>query len=425
MNYEIKELESGIKLGYHQMKERDSISLGIWIKAGSRYEKDKIAGMSHFIEHLAFRGTENYTATEIRESVEGVGGRLNAFTGHEYTCYLVKIRPKFLELVFKVLSDIVLRPNLTFQDIEKERKIIMEEIKMYFDIPMKRVHELLDELLWKGHDLGRMVIGNMETVGGITEKEIRNYKDYYYNVDNLSVVACGAVEGSKLIDLINKYFPGTPSGKRYQFAAFKENQTAPRVNFLDKKTNQTHLALGSKGSSRDDSKRLFLSILNIILGANMSSRLFKEVREERGLAYEIGSRIIRHTDTGAFVIHAGMEEKNLKKVVKIILSEFRKIIKSPPLKSEMGRAKEYFKGQLMLTLEKTMDNMLWFGEHVVTDSKICDPYNLIRKVDHVKAEEISELAKNMFFSSNLSLSVIGDGVEDKEESLFKMLKDFN
>lgn len=424
MDYKIDKLDTQTKVGYHYMEGRESVSLGIWIRAGSRYEKEGIAGISHFLEHLVFRGTQNYTATEIRKSIEGVGGVVNAFTAQEFTCYVVKMRPKFLESAFRVLSDIILHPNLNSYDIEKERKIIVEEIKMYFDIPMKRVREVLDSLLWKNHELGRMVIGNIETVNAISKEEIRNYIQYYYNVDNLTVVACGAVKESKLIHLINKYFPDTPSGKKYQFTPFKEIQSVPRVNFINQDTNQTHLAMGSKALSRDDSRRVVLSILNIILGANMSSRLFNEIREERGLAYQIGSRVIRHTGTGAFVIHAGIKEDNLKKVMEIILDKLREIIENPPSKDELNRAKEYYKGHLMLTLEKTMDNMLWFGEHLVTDSNICHPEYLIHQTDEIEAEEVSQLAKDIFFSNNFSLSVVGDKIEGREKDVFKMLKSF-
>jgi len=422
MKYVKKKLGNGIYIACNYMPGMESVTLGVWLKTGSRYEDDRISGISHYLEHLLFRGSKNFTATQIRQSIEGVGGTINAFTGQEYTCYFVKIRKKFLDPALKILADMILYPKLSIQDIERERKIIIEEIKMQLDIPMGYVHEVLDSLLWKGHPLGRMICGDIRTVSRISKQDIEKYKDFFYTVNNLVIVACGAVKSGELINLINKYFPDTPSGEECQFTRVNIKQTAPQVKFQEKDTQQTHFAIGCRALCRDHPKNTTLSILNIIMGANMSSRLFDEVREKRGLAYEIGSQIIRFTDTGAFVIYSGIEHRNLLEVIKIIFDQLNRIKERIPTIDEVRRAKEYYKGQLLLALEKTMENMIWLGEYTVTNSKITSPKELIESVNKVTPDMVSKLVDEILTFDNLNLSIIGPDLSKKYDSLNRILE---
>lgn len=426
MNYKIKELSNNIKLAYNKMEARESVVIGVWVKTGSRYETEDISGISHFLEHLVFKGTKNYTDSQIKQYIEGSGGALNAFTGEEFTCYYIKVREKHIELAFKILSDMVIHPNLTKEDIDFERKVILEEIKMYMDVPMRHVHNILDSLIWQGHSLGRMISGTFETVKGITRQNILDYKRQYYSCSNMAVVVCGTFDSDSLITLINKYFSDTPSGKKYQLEGFNTNQNVPQIKILDKPTQQTHFALGCRALYRDHPLHAVLSLLSVIMGGNMSSRLFDQIREKKGLAYDIGSRVIKHTDSGALVIYAGIEHKNMLEVLKIIISEFKNIIKTPPSEEELSRAREYYKGQLLLMLENTSENMAWFGEQVITDSSLISPEDMIKAADNVSSRQISDLAGEIIKYGNINFAAIGNkisGFKNQIKDIFKQLKD--
>jgi len=423
MKYTVEKLKNNMYLAYNPIQGMESVALGIWVRTGSRYEEYNISGVSHYLEHLVFRGSGNFTANQIRESIEGVGGMLNAFTSQEYTCYFVRMRKKFLDTAFSILSDIVLLPNLALDDVEKERKIITEEIKMYLDIPMGYVHDMLDSLLWPNHPLGRMISGTAESVGAISVKDIKNYKQKHYIADNMAVVICGALDdSSKIKDLMGKYFSKANSGCATSFLESRIKQTKPQIKFYEKSTQQTHFALGARALYRDHPESATLSILNIIMGANMSSRLFDEVREKKGLAYEIGSRIMRYNDTGAFVVYAGIEHKNLLKAMNVISKELNRIKSEPPSEDEVNRAREYYKGQLLLGLEKTMDNMLWFGERLMTNSKIKNPKQLLEKAEEVTPDKVSKLANDILKLDNLNLSVIGPDLSKKHKELINILE---
>ncbi|MCM8779108.1 MAG: insulinase family protein [Candidatus Omnitrophica bacterium] len=413
MSYKKVELDNGLKIACLRMPNRESVSLGIWINAGGRYETEKLSGVSHFLEHLVFRGTKRRSARKIKEAIEGVGGMLNAFTAEEFTCYFVKIPAGYLELSLDVLSDIVLNARLDGEDLEKERKIILEEIKMYLDLPMHYVHELLNQLLWPKHPLGRFLCGTVESVSRIQREEIVAYRDSFYQPQHINVIACGAIDREKLVSLAKKYFSSLRRGERLSFNKVEIKQTKVQTNFMEKDTEQTHISLGVHGLSREHKDRYALALLHIILGANMSSRLFEEVREKRGLAYEIGTHLKKFQDTGAFIINAGVEHKKVIEAIKVIIEELRKIKKNPVKKSEFRRAKEYFTGQFLLSLEETMDHMLWLGENVTMLDKIYLPQEILDELNKTKIEDIQLLANSLFKTSDLNLALIGP-ISDKE-----------
>lgn len=412
--YKKVELDNGLKVACLPMREMKSVSLGIWINAGGRYEEENLSGVSHFLEHLVFRGTKKRTARQIKEAIEGVGGTLNAFTGEEFTCYFVKIPKEYLELSLDVLSDIVLNARLDVEDMEKERTVILEEIKMYKDLPMHYVHELLCQLLWPKHPLGRFLCGTFETISKMERKDLISYRDKFYQPQHINVVACGALDGNEFIKLTKKYFSSLKKGEKTSFLKFELNQNKVQTNFLNKETEQTHICIGVHGLSRDHKDRFALTLLHIVLGANMSSRLFEEVREKRGLAYEIGTNIKRFQDTGAFIVNAGIEHKKTKEAIKVILEELVKIKKKPITKDEYKRAKEYFTGQFLLALEETMEHMFWLGENVTTLNKIYTQEEILKELNRTKIEDVQRIANAVFRNDRLNLAIIGP-ISDKDK----------
>ncbi len=406
--YKRIELDNGLKIIAHHMPHMQSLAMGIWINIGGRYESSANKGISHFLEHMLFKGSRKYSCRRIKESIEGVGGSLNGFTAEELTCYLVKIPADHASQALGVLSDMVINPALPLVEIEKEKPVILEEIKMYKDQPQNYVHDLLDELLWPGQALGEPIIGTVNSVKQVTREELSSFKKRHYTAPNIVVSAAGFLDYNKLAAQIARAFASL-NGKyeRNVFVKAKEAQKAPQIKILDKDTEQTHLALGFHGFKRDHSLRHALGLLNIILGANMSSRLFNELREKRGLAYEIGTHAKRLKDTGSFVVHAGIDNRKVPEAIRLILKELKKIKTKPVDPDEFRRAREFYTGQLKLALEDTLDHMLWIGETTTTLDKIYTLPEIIAEVEKVKREDLRTVARAIFKEVNLNLALIG------------------
>jgi len=421
MSYKKIELDNGLKIASLAMPDMASVALGIWINAGGRYETEKSSGVSHFLEHLVFRGTQKRTARQIKESIEGLGGMLNAFTAEEFTCYFVKIPAKHLELSLDVLSDMVLNARLDPQDIERERTVILEEIKMYMDLPMHYVHELLNQLLWPAHPLGMFLSGTFETVSQMNRVDIAGYRDRFYQPQNINIIACGALDPDKLVDLSRDYFSSTKKGEKTSFKKAGIQQDKVQTNFYYKQTEQTHISLGLHALAREHKDKYALTLLHIILGANMSSRLFQQVREKRGLAYEIGTYVSKFQDTGAFMVNAGVEHKKAGEAIKVIVEELGKIKEKPVNRSEFRRAKEYFTGQFLLALEDTMDHMLWLGENVAALNKTRTSQQVLRELEKTTIEDLQRLAGSLFNARDLSLALIGPLGDKEKKAIEKSL----
>lgn len=413
-------LNSGLRIISNAMPKMQSVAIGIWIKAGGRYESAKNKGISHYLEHLLFKGSKKYSCRRIKESIEGVGGSLNGFTSEELTCYLAKLPSRHLYLALDILADMVINPRLSKDDIDRERTVILEEIKMYKDLPQSYVHELLDELLWPNHPLGQSVAGYEESVNRITQDDLASYKKQYYIPPNIVVSAAGLLEHEKLAKSVQRIFPQFKEKQSVLFRGVQETQDKPQLKILAKDTEQTHLALGFHGFKRDHPLRHALGLLHIILGANMSSRLFNEVREKRGLAYEIGTQVKRFQDTGAFVVHAGIDNQKVSEAIKLIFVELEKIKKALVPDSEYKRAKEFYLGQLMLALEDTGDNMLWIGESTITLDKTHTLKEIIREVNRTHPEDVRQTAREILQQKHLNLSLIGP-LKDKETQIYNQL----
>ncbi len=418
--YKKTTLDNGLRIIGHQMPDRLSLALGIWINVGGRYESGKLKGISHFLEHLLFKGTKIYSCRKLKESIEGVGGALNGFTSEELSCYLVKIPARHLELALDVLSDMVINPSLPESEIEKEKQVILEEIKMYKDQPQSYVYELLDELLWPNQPLGAPIIGTVKSVSKITRQDLNLFKQQYYTPANIVVSAAGLLEFDKLTKNVARFFLRQKKQNINTFSKVKEEQGSPQLKVFHKDTEQTHMVLGFHAFKRGHPSRHALGILHVILGANMSSRLFNELREKRGLAYEIGTLVKRYQDTGAFMVHAGIDNRKVPKALMLILKELQKCKYEPVSTAEFRRAKEFYIGQLMLALEDTLDHMLWIGETTATLNKTYSLEDIIKEVNRIKREDVQEVARRIFRKENLNLALIGP-LKDSEEEIGKQL----
>ncbi|MBU0759656.1 MAG: insulinase family protein [Candidatus Omnitrophica bacterium] len=411
-------LKNGVSVIMNHMPHMESAAIGVWVAVGSENENKKISGISHFLEHMIFKGTPARSTRKIKEEIEGRGGSLNGFTSEEITCYMAKVSGRHADIALRVLSDMVLYARMHKKDIERERTVIIEEIKMYRDMPSHHVHDILSEMLWPDHPLGLSVAGNIKSVEAITREDLITYKTANYGPVNITLVLCGnlkeseslmrEIEGIFTLKLKGKVAPAPPVN-------FVSEQTRPRVRIIYKDTEQSHLSMGIHTFRRMHPDRYALSLLHIILGANMSSRLFENVREKRGLAYEIGSEIKRYRTTGAFIVNAGIEHKNVPKAVSIIIKELKKIKSVPVPSMELKRAKEFFKVQLLLALEDTLDHMLWLGEHALLIGRLPDKNEIIRKIDSVTSDDLLRVAKLIFRDRKVNLAVIGPE-KDKEKS---------
>lgn len=418
--YKKEILEDGLTCVTHSMAGRGSVAVGVWIRTGGRYENPDVKGISHLLEHLVFKGTKKYSCRQIKESIEGIGGALNGFTSEEVTCYLAKLPARYLEKGIDVLSGMVVDPLLAQKDIGKEKHVILEEIKMYRDLPQSYVHELLDDLLWPDHPLGQPIIGTETSVRSITRETLLQYKRYHYTPSNIVVSVAGSVEHKAVVRRARSLFASLKSYSPNAFSHVQEDQRDFRLKIFDKQTEQTHVAMGFHAFKREHPLRHAVALLHIMLGANMSSRLFNEIREKRGYAYEIGTAVKRFYDTGAFVVHAGVDNRKVVDAVDLILKELKKTAARLTDAAEFKRAKEFYQGQLMLTLEDTLEHMLWIGETTATMNKTYTLGDIIREVNKVSRSDVREAAEKIFRRDNLNLALIGP-VESQRTRIEKAL----
>ncbi len=418
--YEQTTFDNGLKLVSARLSGRESIGLAIWARVGGRFEQKRLSGISHFVEHMLFKGTKQRSTKQIKEEIEGVGGMLNAFTSEESTCYFVKIPKPQFELAFDVLQDMVNNATLKVEEFNKERTVILEEIKMYLDLPAQYVHEIMSELLWPAQPLGQPIAGTIESVSKLKRNDLYNHVQSYYHPKNLLITVCGEINHHQIKGLTERYF-NTHSKKpisKFKTAEASSRSKHSRFHFLDKKTEQTHFVIGFHGFSRNHPDRYKLAVLNIILGANMSSRLFEEVREQRGLAYEIKSGLNFFNDTGSVVVSAGVEPKKAPLAIRVIMRELGRLKRQPVSKNELRRAKDYFLGQLLLGLEDTLDHALWYGERILYGGEIPNVAEIRRQVEQVTEKDLLDISKKLFSTEKIHLSLIGP-IDSKFEAKIK------
>jgi len=421
MNYSLKILPNKIKVLFVPMPSLESVTVTVWVKTGSRNETDNIAGISHFLEHIVFKGSKKRpSAREISEAIDSMGGEFNASTSKEWTNFHIKARKESLDTIFDVLSDMVLNPVLNEQEIEREKGVIVEEIAMYEDTPIYQIGEVFERSLFKGNNLGRDTIGFEKTVKNIQKDDFLLYRKRYYYPENILISVAGGVKEKEVLNLANKYFGSLkPRNKKEEiYEVFKLNQEKPETILVTKKNEQAHLIVGFLGQKRDSKDKFIEAVTTSILGGGMSSRMFTEVREKRGLAYAVKVSSDHYRDIGETLTYVGVDPKNALKAIKVILEEYYALARKTKKvsKKELIKAKEYLKGQLALSLEDTGAVNDFFGIRALFNLNIKTPEQVFKEIDKVKEEEIYEFAKKIFVPEKLNLAVIGPF---SEKSLFE------
>ncbi|MBI4572520.1 MAG: insulinase family protein [candidate division NC10 bacterium] len=398
-------LPSGIVVLTEQMPQVRSVSIGVWVKVGSRYEPAERAGISHFIEHLLFKGTESRSAEEIAQAIDGVGGTLDAFTSRENTCLYAKVLGEDLPLAVDLLSDLLLRPRLDPGDIEKERRVVQEEIKMVEDDPDDLIHDLFAQQLWPDHPLGRPVLGFRRTLQALTRQDILDHLRDFYQPDRVIVAAAGDLEHGRVAELVHSAF-GAWRGR-----SIPANGSSPTschtVHHEERGSAQLHLVLGAEGLPYNHTNRYAFYLLNAILGSSMSSRLFQEVREKRGLAYSIYSYQASYQEAGLLAVYAGTSSEAYPQVVELIRAEFARLRQGPVDLDEFHRAKAQLKGNLLLGLESTSSRMTRLAKTEIYFGRYFDLDDIIRGIDGVSPETFAELNRSLFEPERYALTTIG------------------
>ncbi len=404
--YQLTHLETGLTIATAQMPHRASVSLGIWVGVGGRYDPAAISGVSHFIEHLLFKGTKKRSAERISQDVEGIGGYLNAFTSEENSCFYSKAHHERFDELLDVLCDMFLHSTFAPVEIGRERNVIKEEIAMYRDQPQQYVQELLNETLWPDQPLGRSLAGTELTLDATTRERILEYHKKNYVASATLISVAGPLPHKRVVEAVSKFGKRFPVGPRTSFSPVVARQAAPRTRLYTKNTEQTQLALGIRTCSRHDERRYALRLLNTIFGENMSSRLFQTVREKHGLAYSIYSSTSFFADTGDLVVSAGLETDKLEKALKLVSHEMKRLVEKLVSPGELRRARDYVIGQLDMSLESTEPQMMWMGEHFLGYGKIATADEVKKRLSTVRASEIRAVAREFFHPERLNLALV-------------------
>jgi predicted Zn-dependent peptidase len=414
-------LDNGLRVVTATMPHTHSVSVCFFVGVGSRYESDSIAGVSHFIEHLLFRGTDRRpTAREISEAIECVGGIINGGTDRETTVYWCKVARHHFPLALDVLVDILLHPRFDPGDIEKERQVVIEEIKMGYDSPPQRVSLLIDELLWPGHPLGRDIAGSKESVSAISRQAMLGYLKRHYLPVDMVVSVAGSIEHREAVAAVNRVL-GSWSG-RAKLPAYKpyKEHIVQRLCIEPREIEQAHMCLALPGLSLFHRQRFVLDLLNVILGEGMSSRLFSEVRDRLGLAYSINSFVEHFADTGSMTVYAGVKPENLPMTVCVILGQLSRLKEEVVSEPELSKAKELAKGRLLLRMEDSRNVAGWVGGQEILTGQILDVDEVLAIVDAITADDIRGLARELMVADKLRLAVVGPVSAD--EPLVELLK---
>jgi predicted Zn-dependent peptidase len=414
MFYEKTVLDNGMTVITERMDTMRSVAIGIWVAAGSRDEPAADAGMSHFLEHMMFKGTSTRSAADISQTFDRLGAELNAFTSKEYTCYYARVLDQHVPIALEVLSDMVVDSLMAPDAIELEREVVLEEISRSEDTPDDRVHELFAAALWPDHPLGRPVLGENETVGAFDSAQSKAFLSRFYGTGSTVVAAAGDIDHAALVELVKRHLT-IPEGARPT-----REHTTPlgerRLQVITKDTEQAHICWGTIGMRASDEERFVLTVLDSVMGGGMSSRLFQEIREKKGLAYAVFNYHSLYQDTGSFTVYAGTRPSNTEQVIGLILSEFEKLKQDGITAEELHRSKESMKGQLVLGLESTRNRMTRLGKALVTDGELLSLDELVERVEAVTAEQVLDLSRRMF-ADGAVLALIGPHPVESVEHL--------
>ncbi|MDQ5817262.1 MAG: insulinase family protein [Actinomycetota bacterium] len=403
-NIREKGFPAGLRVFSEPLAEATSVSLGVWIRAGSRDERDEVAGISHLMEHMLFKGTPDMDALEVAQAFESIGAQENAATGEEYTVLYARFLPEHLERALDIMSDMVLRPTLA--DLEREREVIVEEIKMYEDRPDQMADEYLSSLIFYKDTLGRPIIGSAQTVRGVDHETLRGFHEETYTAPNVFVVGAGKVDPDRLQEMVQEKLSGLPEGEPFVREARPQTPES-RVYYKFKETEQYHVSIGSVGIPAKSEDRHAMAALNNVLGGGMSSRLFQEVREKRGLAYAVYSYHQGYSDAGAIKTYVGSTTGNVGEAVKVITEQLEKIQEEPVSDEELERTKQQLKSSTLLALESTAARMNRIGRSIITGSELLTPEEISARIEAVSAEDIRRLARTHLNLENMYLSAVG------------------
>jgi len=415
---QVTALPNGIKVITEAMPHVRSVSVGVWVGTGSRRETPEQNGISHFIEHMLFKGTSNRSAEDIARSVDSIGGNLDAFTAKEMVCFNTKVLDEHLPISMDVLSDLVLNPLFETEDIEKEKGVILEEIKMDADNPDYLVHEIFSANFWKDHSLGRPILGTRETVKKFSQSTVRDYYTEVYSPENILVTAAGNLNHERMVDLARERFETVkPVGPPPPMDA---PATHARISLKSKKElEQVHVSLGVPCYPIAHEDRFTCYVLNTVLGGGMSSRLFQNIRERQGLAYAVFSELNPYADTGCLAVYAGTSLESAKKVVESVLHEFTELKQNEVPPEELRRAKDHLKGSLMLSLESTSSRMSNLARQEMHFKRFFTLDELVESIEKVTASEVQRVARDFFDKKGIALTILGslDGFKLGREDL--------
>ena len=394
-----------------------SVSIGVWLARGSRHETMEQSGIAHFVEHMLFKGTATRSAEDIAQTVDSIGGQMDAFTAKEYASYYFKVLDEHLPLAVEVLADIVMHPAFSDGDIGREKKVVLEEIKMVEDTPDDLVHELFTENFWQGHPLGRPILGTKETVEALTQDGLRRYFATTYSAPNLIVAAVGNIEHAQVRDLVMRAFDGLPTTN----APVSEDppRVVPTTLIRNKELEQSHVCLGTSGYRQDHEDRYSSYVLNTVLGGSMSSRLFQNVREKRGLAYAVFSGLSAYRDAGSITVYAGCANDAVGELIDVVIAELRRMKDEPFPESELQRAKDHLKGSLMLNLESTSSRMSHIARQEIYFDRQFGLDETLEGVERVTTGDVQRVARDLFADGSLAATVLGavNGLQIPRERL--------
>ena len=399
-------LPNGLRLLTERMPHVRSVSIGVWLARGSRHEPQEQSGIAHFVEHMLFKGTNTRSAEDIAQTIDSIGGQMDAFTAKEYASYYIKVLDEHLPLAVDVLSDIVRHPAFTEDDIEREKKVVLEEIKMVEDTPDDLVHELFTENFWVDHPLGRPILGTKETVEGLTQDRLRGYFRSVYAAPNLIIAAVGNVDHQQVRDLVEKYF-GTLSSDGQDLHGAPP-RVEPRIIIRNKELEQSHVCLGTSSYQQDHADRYSSYVLNTVLGGSMSSRLFQNVREKRGLAYAVFSGLSAYRDAGSMTIYAGCSNNAIGELIDVVVAELKRIKDEPVPDSELRRAKDHLKGSFVLGLESTSSRMMNLARQELYYKRFFTIDEMLERIEEVGSEQVQHIAQEFFDPKNITLAMLGN-----------------
>jgi predicted Zn-dependent peptidase len=405
--YEKTILDNGLRVVTSSLPNARSVCVSIYVGAGSRYEPSKTAGLSHFLEHLFFKGTERRSTPKIiSETIEGIGGVLNAATDREATVYWAKVPKSHFPVALDLLIDMLKNSKFDPSEIEKERMVVLEELNMVNEYPSHRAAAILDQLMWPDNSLGRDVAGTKESVSAITRKHLLDYMGHQYVMPNMVVSVAGDIAHLEIVKIVNSLVTGWPTNKLLSLETVVNNQCEPRFKIENRKTEQAHICIGFHGLSAEDPDRFALDLLCTVLGEGMSSRLFLEVRENAGLAYDVHCSVDHLRDCGAFSVYAGVDPKKMDKAIRSIVGVLSSVKDGIP-EVEMDKAREFTKGRLLLRMEDTRAVTGWLGGQELLKGNILTVNEVVEALDRIKSCELERIAGELLREENMSMSIVG------------------